>query len=76
MAIKELFRAVIRLGGTISGEHGVGITKSAYIGLEISSSALELMARLKEAFDPRGILNPGKMFPSRASDPLGLRLEV
>jgi glycolate oxidase len=73
-AIKELFREVIKLGGTISGEHGVGITKSAYIGLEISPSSLELMARLKEAFDPRGILNPGKMFPNRADEFLGLRL--
>jgi len=64
-AIVDLFREVIRLGGTISGEHGVGITKSDYIGLELSPPSLELMARLKEAFDPRGILNPGKMFPRR-----------
>jgi glycolate oxidase len=75
-AIKELFREVIRLGGTISGEHGVGVTKSAYIGLEIPPSSLELMVRLKRAFDPRGILNPGKMFPNRVSDPVGLRPEV
>jgi glycolate oxidase len=64
-AIEDLFREVIRLGGTISGEHGVGVTKSAYIGMELSPSSLELMARLKGAFDPRGILNPGKMFPKR-----------
>ena len=75
-AIKELFREVIRLGGTISGEHGVGVTKSAYIGLEIPPPSLELMARLKEAFDPRGILNPGKMFPNRTSDLAGLRPEA
>ncbi len=69
-AVSELFREVVRLGGTISGEHGVGVTKSAYIGLEISPPSLELMARLKAAFDPRGILNPGKMFPNRASESL------
>ena len=68
-AIGDLFREVIRLGGTISGEHGVGVTKSDYIGLELSPSSLELMARLKEAFDPRGILNPGKMFPRRPVNP-------
>jgi glycolate oxidase len=68
-AIVDLFREVIRLGGTISGEHGVGVTKSDYIGLELSPSSLELMARLKEAFDPRGILNPGKMFPRRPANP-------
>lgn len=61
-AIKELFSQTIALGGTISGEHGVGITKSPYIGMEIGSQELALMKRIKAVFDPNGILNPGKIF--------------
>ena len=62
-AVQDLFTKVIEIGGTISGEHGVGVTKAAYVSMEITSPALELMSRLKKAFDPRGILNPGKIFP-------------
>jgi glycolate oxidase len=62
-AVKELFAKVIKMGGTISGEHGIGITKAPYMEMEISRPALELMARLKKAFDPNGILNPGKILP-------------
>ena len=62
-AVKELFRKIIEMGGTISGEHGIGLTKAPYVGMEISSPALELMSRLKKCFDPQGILNPGKIFP-------------
>jgi glycolate oxidase len=62
-AVKDLFRRVIEMGGTISGEHGIGITKAPYMEMEISGPALELMSRLKKAFDPNGILNPGKIFP-------------
>ncbi|MFH1122688.1 MAG: FAD-linked oxidase C-terminal domain-containing protein [Pseudomonadota bacterium] len=51
------------MNGTISGEHGVGITKAPYLEMEVSRPALELMVRLKRAFDPKGILNPGKIFP-------------
>jgi FAD/FMN-containing dehydrogenase len=58
-----LFDGVIALGGVISGEHGIGVTKSAYIGRNISPDALALMKRLKAAFDPHGLLNPGKIFP-------------
>jgi len=61
-AVIELFRKVIDMGGTISGEHGIGITKAPYLEMEISRPALELMSRLKKAFDPRDILNPGKIF--------------
>ncbi len=60
--IKALFRKVIRMGGTITGEHGIGITKAPYLGLEISQAGLQLMSRIKTAFDPKGILNPGKIF--------------
>jgi len=61
-AIKELFQKTIELGGTISGEHGVGITKAPYIGMEIGSEELALMKRIKATFDPNEVLNPGKIF--------------
>jgi len=64
-AVKDLFGKVIEMGGTISGEHGIGITKAPFMEMEISGPALELMWRLKKAFDPNGILNPGKIFPNR-----------
>jgi len=60
--VKELFKKVIELGGTITGEHGVGITKAPYMEMEFSRPAIDLMRRLKDAFDPNGILNPGKIF--------------
>lgn len=60
--IKELFKKVIDLGGTITGEHGIGITKAPYMEMEFSKPAIELMIRLKAAFDPNNILNPGKIF--------------
>ncbi len=62
-AVKDLFRKVIEMGGTISGEHGIGITKAPYMEMEISKPALQLMSRIKKAFDPQGILNPGKILP-------------
>jgi len=62
--VRELFTEVIGVEGTISGEHGVGFTKAPYLEMEISRPAVELMSRLKQAFDPRGILNPGKIFPT------------
>ncbi|MBW2145265.1 MAG: FAD-binding protein [Deltaproteobacteria bacterium] len=60
--IKALFKKVIQMGGTITGEHGIGITKSSYLEMEIPRAGLELMGRIKKAFDPKGILNPGKIF--------------
>jgi len=59
----ELFSEVLRLGGTLSGEHGIGITKAPFIALEIDAPTLALMRAVKAAFDPLGILNPGKLFP-------------
>lgn len=60
--IKDLFTRLIQMGGTITGEHGIGITKLPYLELEIPRAGLELMGRIKKAFDPKGILNPGKIF--------------
>ena len=61
IAVRDLFGKVLELGGTITGEHGIGITKAPYMEMEFSRPALELMSRVKKAFDPKGILNPGKM---------------
>ncbi|MBN1843851.1 MAG: FAD-binding protein [Deltaproteobacteria bacterium] len=61
-AVEELFKHTIAMGGTISGEHGVGITKAPYLEMEIGSEEIALMKRIKTAFDPNGILNPGKIF--------------
>ncbi len=61
--VKDIFRATLELGGTISGEHGVGLTKSAYISMEIPPPELDLMKKIKSVFDPKNILNPGKIFP-------------
>jgi len=61
-AVKELFGQTIELGGTISGEHGVGVTKAPYMDMEIGAEEIALMKRIKVMFDPKGILNPGKIF--------------
>jgi glycolate oxidase len=61
--VNELFLKVVEMKGTLSGEHGVGVTKAPFVEMELSKPVLELMGRLKRAFDPNGILNPGKIFP-------------
>ena len=58
-----LLTRVIALEGSISGEHGIGFAKAPYLPLELSADEIALMKRLKAAFDPNGILNPGKIFP-------------
>ena len=63
-AIEALFREVVRLGGTLSGEHGIGVLKAPYLALEQSSELILLQERLKAVFDPQGLLNPGKIFPA------------
>ena len=58
-----LFSRVVALEGSISGEHGIGFAKAPYLPLELSPEEIALMKRIKAAFDPNGILNPGKIFP-------------
>jgi len=60
---EEMLRAVIEMGGTLSGEHGIGLEKSAFMPWIISADDLQAMQRVKGAFDPSGMLNPGKIFP-------------
>ncbi|MFK2877534.1 FAD-binding oxidoreductase [Rhodanobacter hydrolyticus] len=62
-ALPALFALVIALDGTISGEHGIGVVKREFMPLALSSEALGLMRGIKAAFDPDGILNPGKLLP-------------
>lgn len=62
-AERELFEAIVALGGSITGEHGVGFTQRRYLELGVGRPALELMRQLKTVFDPLGILNPAKIFP-------------
>ncbi|MBW2733780.1 MAG: FAD-binding protein [Deltaproteobacteria bacterium] len=61
--IEAIFRHALDLGGTLSGEHGIGVTKRRYMHLEQSPALLALQQKLKGAFDPRGLLNPGKLLP-------------
>lgn len=63
-AVEAIFEETIRLGGTLSGEHGIGTSKSAYLGMELSPEVIATMKRIKELFDPNNILNPGKIFPN------------
>ncbi len=61
--VKEIFQETLRLGGTISGEHGVGLTKADYIDMEIHNNEMDLMKGIKRLFDHKMILNRGKVFP-------------
>jgi glycolate oxidase len=65
-AVEDIFRVVRELNGTLSGEHGIGLTKAPYLGMELSAAAIALQQRLKQAFDPHNLMNPGKIFPPRA----------
>jgi glycolate oxidase len=61
--IAELFTEVVKLGGTISGEHGIGWVQKEYLKIALSETELDLMRQIKKVFDPKGILNPGKLLP-------------
>ena len=62
-AASELFRAALELGGTLTGEHGVGVLKKRWLSDELGDAQVQLQKRIKSAFDPHNLLNPGKMFP-------------
>jgi FAD/FMN-containing dehydrogenase len=64
-AERSLFEGVVALEGSISGEHGIGFSKVPFVPLELSPVEIELQRRIKAAFDPLNILNPGKMFPDK-----------
>ena len=61
--LQKLFQTVLTLGGTLSGEHGIGRSKRAYVPLELSPESLAIQHAIKRVFDPDHILNPGKLFP-------------
>lgn len=62
--IREIFKAVVGMGGTISGEHGIGWVQKNYLDIAFNPVQLGLMRKIKDVFDPKGILNPGKIFIS------------
>ncbi len=61
-AADDLFRAALRLGGTLTGEHGIGVLKRRWLADELGDDQWELQRQIARVFDPRGILNPGKVF--------------
>src|SRR6266540_2996199 len=63
-AVRRIFEKAVELGGTISGEHGVGYAKAPFFDLAVKAPAVELMKTIKRAMDPNGVLNPGKVFES------------
>jgi glycolate oxidase len=63
VAFEEILDAAIAFGGTVTGEHGVGLLKQGGLQREMSPEVLTLHRAVKQALDPRGILNPGKVFP-------------
>jgi glycolate oxidase len=62
-AVDEIFEAALGFGGTLSGEHGIGVAKMKYLGDELGQTGLNLMRTIKQSLDPENVLNPGKMVP-------------
>lgn len=62
-AIREIFELTVSLGGTLSGEHGIGLVQRPYMDIAFNAAQMELMHAVKRAFDPNGIMNPGKVLP-------------
>jgi FAD/FMN-containing dehydrogenase len=63
-AEQVLFEGVVALEGSISGEHGIGFAKAKYLPIELDAETIAIMKRVKAAFDPDQLLNPGKIFPA------------
>jgi len=63
LCLSDVFSLVIKLNGSLSGEHGIGLEKRDYIDLELDASAIKLMKKIKAQFDPNNLLNPDKVFP-------------
>lgn len=61
--LSQLFERVVALGGTLTGEHGIGLSKARFLPLEQSAATIDLQRGLKRVFDPNELLNPGKIFP-------------
>ena len=61
----EILRLCVRVGGTLSGEHGIGLEKKKFMSLFFSEEELDVMQRLRDIFDPNNLCNPGKVFPLR-----------
>lgn len=62
LAFSDIFAAAIDLGGTITGEHGVGLAKAPYLEWKVGKSGIDVMKGIKKAFDPHNVMNPGKLF--------------
>ena len=60
---QSIYELALPLGGTITGEHGIGVTRRKYLHMAMKEAQIDLMRRVKAAFDPNGILNPGKILP-------------
>ena len=60
-AVEDIFRITLKMGGSISGEHGIGVTKAPFLAWEVGEAGIEVMRKIKACFDPQNILNPGKM---------------
>ena len=68
VAIRKLFTEVVALGGTLSGEHGIGFVQKEYMDIALSPANLLIQRGIKSIFDPKGILNPGKIFPNESHE--------
>jgi glycolate oxidase len=67
-AVAEMVQVALSLGGTISGEHGIGVSKAAFLSHRVSPTEIRVMRLIKDGLDPRGLLNPGKVFPGTGNE--------
>jgi glycolate oxidase len=72
LALEEIVSETLRLGGTVTGEHGVGLAKKAFVKRQLGEGSYELMRTIKKALDPTGLLNPGKIFDLASASPNSL----